>query len=42
MIGDTQPEMEVLGEVASIYPFSLKQGAQSYLQTEFNSSTKQR
>ena len=42
IIVDTQPEMEVLEVVESIYPFSLKQGAQSYLQTEFNSSTKQR
>ena len=42
MIGETQPEMELLETVASIYPFSLKQGVQSHMKPEFNSSTQHR
>ena len=42
MIGETQPEMELLEVVAFIYPFRLTQGIQSHLQPVFNSLTQHR
>ena len=43
MIGKAQPEITLLEVVTFIYtPFRYKQGAQSHLQQEFNSSTQHR
>ena len=42
MIGETQPELELLEVVTFIYPFSLNAGTLSHLQMERNSSTQHR